>query len=51
MTARLVTLLALLMLVGFLAILVWKLRRLDITLLVAATLGLVLWDIGTTRRR
>ncbi|WP_166581521.1 hypothetical protein [Rubellimicrobium sp. CFH 75288] len=50
MTARLIGLLALLTLAGFLGILIWKLRRLDLGVLVGITLALALWDFVGRRR-
>lgn len=44
MTARILSLLALLLLAGFLSVLLLKLQRLDLTILVALTLGLAAWD-------
>jgi|LFEF01.1.fsa_nt_gb hypothetical protein len=38
-------LVALAFLLGFLGILLWHLPRLDLGLLVAATLGLMVWDM------
>lgn len=35
---------ALIVLVGFLGILVWKLQRLDLTLVVGLTVALAAWD-------
>ena len=44
MTGRIIPLFAFLILVGFLGILVWKLWRLDLTVIVVLTLALAGWD-------
>lgn len=49
MTARLLALLALVALTGFLLILAWKLARLDLWLLVLATLALATIDFVRNR--
>jgi hypothetical protein len=49
MTARLLALLALLVLGGFLFILAWALGRLDLWLLVLLTMGLAGWDFFRNR--
>ena len=50
MTDRAMALLAFLFLLGFLGILVWYVPRLDLGLVVAATLLLVAYDFYTTLR-
>jgi hypothetical protein len=50
MTDRVMALLAYLFLLGFLGILVWYVPRLDLGLVVAATLLLVAYDFYTTLR-
>lgn len=49
MTARLLALLALLILGGFLFILAWSLERLDLWVLVLVTMGLAAWDFIRNR--
>ena len=44
MLDRITSLVALIVLVGFLGILVWKLGRLDLTAVVALTVALAAWD-------
>ena len=50
MTDRVMAVLAFLFLLGFLGILVWFVPRLDLGLVVAATLLLVAYDFYTTLR-
>ena len=45
MTRRILTVLALAVLTGFLAVMVLKLQRLDLSALVLLTLGLAAWDV------
>ncbi len=49
MTDRILTILALLVLAGFLFILAWALQRLDLWILVLVTMALAGWDF--VRRR
>lgn len=44
MTDRIIAFFALAMLIGFLAILVWKLQRLDLTVVTLITVALAAWD-------
>ena len=47
MLSRIMTLVALVIFLGFLGILVWHIPRLDLGLVLAVTVGLVLWDVFT----
>ena len=49
MTDRILTLLALLVLAGFLLILAWALQRLDLWILVLLTMALAGWDFVRNR--
>ena len=48
MITRIMTYVALLFFLGFLGILIWHIPRLDLGLVLAVTVGLVLWDVLTT---
>ncbi len=51
MTERIMAVLAIAVLAGFLGILIWKVPRWDLGAVIAITLALVLWDFLTTGRR
>ncbi len=51
MSDRILAVLAILVLAGFLGILLWELRRIDLGVLIGVTLLLVIWDVLRPRNR
>jgi hypothetical protein len=51
MTDRILALVAIIVLTGFLAILIWRVPRLDLAGVIAITLALAYWDFITSAGR